>query len=93
MLYSGAYSGVTSISVVGFYLPILIPIYLGWRRKDSWILKRGSWHLGIEQPDQLPCNFVDTVYLHGYGDAAECAGWCRHRGGYGSAVSLSSSQW
>jgi amino acid transporter len=46
MLYSGAYSVVTSISVVGFYLAYLIPIYLGWRRKGIWILKRGPWHLG-----------------------------------------------
>ena len=46
MVYSGAYSVVTSISVVGFYLSYIIPIYLGWRRKDSWILKRVPWHLG-----------------------------------------------
>jgi amino acid transporter len=46
MLYSGAYSVVTSISVVGFYLAYLIPIYLGWRRKGIWISKRGPWHLG-----------------------------------------------
>ena len=46
MVYSGAYSVVTSISVVGFYLSYIIPIYLGWRRKDNWILKRGPWHLG-----------------------------------------------
>jgi amino acid transporter len=46
MLYSGAYSVVTSISVVGFYLAYLIPIYLGWRRKDIWIGRRGPWHLG-----------------------------------------------
>jgi amino acid transporter len=46
MVYSGAYSVVTSISVVGFYLSYLIPIYLGWRRKDIWISKRGPWHLG-----------------------------------------------
>jgi len=46
MVYSGAYSVVTSISVVGFYLSYVIPIYLGWRRKSSWISKRGPWNLG-----------------------------------------------
>jgi amino acid transporter len=46
MVYSGAYSVVTSISVVGFYLSYLIPIYLGWREKSSWISQRGPWHLG-----------------------------------------------
>ena len=46
MVYSDAYSVVTSISVVGFYLSYIIPIYLGWRRKDSWKLKRGPWQLG-----------------------------------------------
>jgi len=46
MVYSGAYSVVTSISVVGFYLSYVIPIYLGWRKKSTWISKRGPWHLG-----------------------------------------------
>lgn len=46
MIYSGAYSVVTSISVVGFYLSYIIPVYLGWRRKKHWIHKRGPWHLG-----------------------------------------------
>lgn len=46
MVWSGAYSVVTSISVVGFYLSYIIPVYLGWRRKAEWIQKRGPWHLG-----------------------------------------------
>lgn len=46
MLYSGAYSVVTSISVVGFYLSYIIPVYLGWRKKRIWISRRGPWHLG-----------------------------------------------
>jgi amino acid transporter len=33
MIYSQAYSVVTSISVVGFYFSYIIPVYLGWRRK------------------------------------------------------------
>jgi amino acid transporter len=45
MLYSGAYSVVTSISVIGFYLAYIAPVYLGWRKKSSWINKRGPWHL------------------------------------------------
>jgi len=46
MIYSRAYSVVTSISVVGFYISYIIPVYLGWRRKREWIAKRGPWHLG-----------------------------------------------
>ncbi|MGH9395584.1 MAG: amino acid permease [Terriglobia bacterium] len=46
MVYSGAYSVVTSISVVGFYLSYIIPVYLGWRKKALWTSKRGPWNLG-----------------------------------------------
>jgi len=41
MIYSRSYSVVTSISVVGFYLSYIIPVYLGWRRKTEWVQKRG----------------------------------------------------
>jgi amino acid transporter len=37
---------VTSISVIGFYLSYIIPVYLGWIKKGSWVSKRGPWHLG-----------------------------------------------
>ncbi len=46
MIYGGAYSIVTSISVIGFYLAYIAPVYLGWRTKSSWLGKRGPWHLG-----------------------------------------------
>ncbi len=46
MIYGGAYSVVTSISVIGFYLAYIAPVYLGWRTKSSWLEKRGPWHLG-----------------------------------------------
>lgn len=46
MIYSRAYSVVTSISVIGFYLAYIAPVYLGWRKKSSWRAKRGPWHLG-----------------------------------------------
>jgi amino acid transporter len=46
MVYSGAYSVVTSISVVGFYLSYGIPVFLGWKKKSAWIAARGPWHLG-----------------------------------------------
>ena len=46
LIYSGSYSVVTSISVVGFYLSYIIPVYLGWRRKSQWVGKRGAFHLG-----------------------------------------------
>ncbi len=46
MIYSGSYSVVTSISVVGFYLSYIFPVFLGWRRKSRWAAQRGPWHLG-----------------------------------------------
>jgi amino acid transporter len=46
MVYSGAYSVVTSISVIGFYLSYGIPVFLGWRNRSRWLAKRGPWHLG-----------------------------------------------
>jgi amino acid transporter len=46
LVYSGAYSVVTSISVVGFYISYIIPVFLGWRKKRAWIANRGPWHLG-----------------------------------------------
>ena len=46
MIYSRAYSVVTSISVIGFYLSYIIPVYLGWIKKASWVSKRGPWNLG-----------------------------------------------
>jgi len=46
MIYSGTYSVVTSISVVGFYLSYILPVFLGWRRKSRWAANRGPWHLG-----------------------------------------------
>ena len=47
MAWSGAYSVVVSISVIGFYLAYIAPVYLGWRKKSSWLGKRGPWHLGV----------------------------------------------
>ena len=43
LIYSGAYSVVTSISVVTFYISYLIPIYLG-TRTPGW-QKDAVWHL------------------------------------------------
>jgi amino acid transporter len=44
-LYSGAYSTVTSISVIGLYFSYVIPVYLSWRERKRERL-RGPWHLG-----------------------------------------------
>jgi amino acid transporter len=44
LVYSGAYSVVTSISVVTFYISYLMPIYLGARR-PGW-QKAAVWNLG-----------------------------------------------
>lgn len=46
LVYSGAYSVVTSISVVGFYISYIIPVALGWRKKQKVLALRGPWHLG-----------------------------------------------
>jgi amino acid transporter len=46
LVYSASYSVVTSISVVGFYLSYIIPVFLGWRRKSQWVEKRGPFSLG-----------------------------------------------
>jgi len=46
LIYSETYSVVTSLSVVGFYLSYIIPVFLGWRRKKLWQAKRGPFHLG-----------------------------------------------
>jgi amino acid transporter len=47
-IYSGAYSVVTSISVIGLYFSYTIPIFLSFRArsKGSARLERGPWHLG-----------------------------------------------
>ena len=45
-IYSGLYSVVASMSVVGLYLSYIIPVYLGWRKKALWTAQRGPWHLG-----------------------------------------------
>jgi len=51
LIYSGAYSVVTSISVVTFYMSYLIPIYLGirspgWQKAAVWNLGRHSRLVG-----------------------------------------------
>jgi amino acid transporter len=44
-VYSGAYSVVTSISVIALYFSYVIPVYL-FRRGGGTALERGPWHLG-----------------------------------------------
>jgi amino acid transporter len=63
MLYSGAYSVVTSISVIGFYLAYVAPIYLGWRGKNTWIEKRGPWHLGSASTTINILALIWTVFI------------------------------
>src|ERR1019366_157059 len=46
LAYSASYSVVTSLSVVACYLAYNIPVYLGWRKKERWISRRGPWNLG-----------------------------------------------
>jgi len=63
MVYSGAYAVVTAISVVGFYLSYIIPVYLGWRKKRLWISKRGPWHLGNSSDAVNLAAVVWTVFI------------------------------
>jgi amino acid transporter len=39
-----AFTAVTSITVIGLYIAYVIPVYLRWRKGDSW--KPGPWSLG-----------------------------------------------
>ena len=46
-VYSGAYSVVTSISVIALYFSYVIPVFLSWRAKRRGEpIERGPWHLG-----------------------------------------------
>ncbi len=63
MVYSGAYAVVTAISVVGFYVSYIIPVYLGWRKKRLWIRKRGPWHLGDSSNTINLLAVVWTVFI------------------------------
>jgi amino acid transporter len=50
-VYSGAYSVVTSISVIGLYFSYVIPVYLHWRARGTPAgIERGPWHLGRYGP-------------------------------------------
>jgi amino acid transporter len=39
-----AFTAVTSITVIGLYIAYVIPVYLRWRKGDSW--EAGPWSLG-----------------------------------------------
>ncbi|HEY0631500.1 MAG TPA: amino acid permease [Thermoleophilaceae bacterium] len=39
-----AFTAVTSITVIGLYIAYVIPVYLRWRKGDSW--QAGPWSLG-----------------------------------------------
>jgi amino acid transporter len=63
-IYAGAYSVVTSISVLGLYVSYILPVYLGWtaRRSGSW-RERGPWHLGIYGPAINLIAMAWTVFI------------------------------
>ena len=42
--YTYAFFAVVSITVIGLYIAYVIPVYLRWRKGDSW--KPGPWTLG-----------------------------------------------
>ena len=46
-VYAGAYSVVTSISVIALYFSYIIPVFLAWHaRGGGRELARGPWNLG-----------------------------------------------
>jgi amino acid transporter len=46
-VYSGAYSVITSLSVIALYFSYVIPVYLAWRaRRRAIHTDKGPWHLG-----------------------------------------------
>jgi amino acid transporter len=45
-LYSGAYTVVTSISVICLYFAYITPVFLSWRGRSVTPLVKGPWHLG-----------------------------------------------
>jgi amino acid transporter len=63
MIYSGVYSVVTSLSVVGFYLSYIIPVCLGWKKKSHWVAKRGPWHLGARSNMINGLAFAWTLFI------------------------------
>jgi amino acid transporter len=42
--FTYAFTAVTSITVIGLYIAYVIPVYLRWRKGDSW--QAGPWSLG-----------------------------------------------
>jgi amino acid transporter len=63
LVYNASYSVVTSLSVVACYLAYNIPVYLGWRRKQEWLDKRGPWHLGQQSNLINVLALVWTVFI------------------------------
>ena len=50
-VYSGAYSVITSISVIALYFSYVMPVYLSLRaRRKAVRTERGPWHLGRFSP-------------------------------------------
>jgi amino acid transporter len=46
-VYSGAYSVITSISVIALYFSYVMPVFLSWRaRRKAQAVDKGPWHLG-----------------------------------------------
>jgi amino acid transporter len=46
-VYSGAYSVITSISVIALYFSYVLPVFLCWRaRRKGAFVDKGPWHLG-----------------------------------------------
>jgi amino acid transporter len=60
-VYSGAYSVVTSISVIGLYFSYTIPIYLRLRKRiATGISPQGPWHLGRSS---TVINFIAIIWV------------------------------
>ncbi|MGZ4442535.1 MAG: amino acid permease [Nocardioidaceae bacterium] len=56
-----AFYAVTSIAVIGLYLSLAIPIYLRWRKGDSFVV--GSWNNGSKYKWMNPLAVIEILVV------------------------------
>jgi len=62
-LYSGAYTVVTSISVICLYFAYITPVFLSWRGRSVTPLVKGPWHLGRFSHSMNLIAIIWTVFI------------------------------
>jgi amino acid transporter len=63
-VYSGSYSVITSVSVLGLYISYILPVWLGWRarRAGAWT-EHGPWRLGSHGSEVNIIAICWTVFI------------------------------